>query len=260
MGRGQIQMADLQKYLSQKDDLHAGRPPRESADGATVRELCNRFLTEKQQRVDVGELSPRTWTDYEDACDEIIASFGKLRRLDDLSPDDFAKLRNMLAKKNGPHRLGKTIQCIRCVFTYAFESSIIATPVRYGPGFKRPSKKTMRLHRAKQDAKFFTQEEIHKLMGAAGPQLRAMILHGVNCGFNNSDCGNLPLTVVNLEMGWIDYPRPKTGIPRRCPLWPETVAAIKEAINCRPEPEGPHRRRSCVHYEVWLRLGQGHRR
>src|SRR5262249_36323072 len=32
-------------------------------------------------------------------------------------------------------------------------------------------------------------------------------------------------------------PRPKTGIPRRCPLWPETVAALKEALAQRPEPK-----------------------
>src|SRR4029077_16629742 len=31
--------------------------------------------------------------------------------------------------------------------------------------------------------------------------------------------------------------RPKTGVARRCPLWPETVAAIKEALANRPEPK-----------------------
>jgi integrase len=34
----------------------------------------------------------------------------------------------------------------------------------------------------------------------------------------------------------IDFPRPKTGIARRCPLWPQTVAAIREALAVRPEP------------------------
>jgi len=32
----------------------------------------------------------------------------------------------------------------------------------------------------------------------------------------------------------IDYPHPKTGIARRCPLWPETVAAIRAALDKRP--------------------------
>src|SRR5262249_16003320 len=132
------------------------------------------------------------------------------------------------------HRLGKTIQFVRCVFKFAFEAGLAAVPVRFGPGFKRPSKKTIRLQRAKQGAKLFTADEILRLLAGANPQLKAMILLGTNSGFGNSDCATLPQAVVNLETGWIDYPRPKTGIARRCPLWPETVAALREALACRP--------------------------
>src|SRR5262249_5916047 len=35
----------------------------------------------------------------------------------------------------------------------------------------------------------------------------------------------------------IDFPRLKTGIPRHCPLWPETVAAITEPLANRPKPK-----------------------
>jgi hypothetical protein len=45
--------------------------------------------------------------------------------------------------------LGKTIQCIRCVFRYGYECGLLDKPVRYSPDFKRPSKKTLRLHKAK---------------------------------------------------------------------------------------------------------------
>jgi hypothetical protein len=49
-----------------------------------------------------------------------------------------------------------------------------------------------------------------------------MILLGINGGMGNSDCANLPLRAVDLDAGMIDFPRPKTGIARRCPLWPDT--------------------------------------
>jgi len=47
----------------------------------------------------------------------------------------------------------------------------------------------------------------------------------------------LPLAAVDLDGAAVDFPRPKTGIERRCPLWPETVAALKAAIGERPEPK-----------------------
>ncbi len=229
----------LAKYLAEKDALHAGRKPREDTGGLTVKELANRFLAAKQALVDSGELSPRTWQDYKESCDEVVAAFGKGRLVADLDPDDFATLRTKMAKKWGAHRLGKTIQCVRCLFKYGYDVGLVVAPVRYGPGFKRPSKKTMRLHRAGQGVKLFTREEIHKLLELAGPAMKAMILLGINGGLGNSDVGNLPLGALDLDGGWLDYPRPKTGIARRVPLWPETVRAIRAALAKRPEPKDP---------------------
>src|SRR5262249_13227595 len=154
-------------------------------------------------------------------CDEIVAALGKGRLVSDLRPDDFADLRKKMAKKWGPHRLGKTIQFVRCIFKYGYDAELIDRPVRFGPGFKRPSRKVLRVHRAEQGPQVFTAEEIHRLMDAASVQVRAMILLGINCGFGNSDCGNLPQTALDLNRGVIDFPRPKTGIARRCCLWPE---------------------------------------
>src|SRR5262245_56940164 len=157
----------LKKYQQQKDDLHAGRKPRASTEGLTVKELVNLFLDEKKSLVESGELSPRTWTDYKLAADLLVSEFGKQRVVADLGPDDFAALRKKMAKKWGPHLLGKTIQCIRCAFRYGYESGLIDRPVRYGPGFKRPSKKTLRLHKAKQGPKLFEAEELRTMIDAA---------------------------------------------------------------------------------------------
>jgi integrase len=231
--------AALDDYNRQADALHAGRKPRPDTEAVTVKELCNQFLEAKQSLVDAGELASLTWGDYKTACDEIVSAFGKSRLVADLDPDDFASLRNRMAAKWGHHRLSKTIQFIRCVFKYAFDSSLIDRPVRFGPGFKRPSKKVMRLHKAKQGAKVFNAEEIRRILGSAGPGMKAMVLLGINCGFGNSDCGNLPQTALDLDKGIVDFPRPKTGIPRRCPLWPETIQAIRDYLAKRPEPKGP---------------------
>ena len=91
---------------------------------------------------------------------------------------------------------------------------------------KKPSVSTVR----GKGRKLFTADEIRRIIDAAGLQLRAMILLGINAGFGNADCGELPLSAVDLETGIIDYPaRPKTGIARRCPLWPETEPSSAKA-------------------------------
>src|SRR5262249_12525554 len=124
-------------------------------------------------------------------------------------------------------------------FKHAYESGLLDKPMRFGPDFKRPSKKTLRIDRAKKGVKLFTADEIRRLLDAAGTPMRAMILLGINAGFGNADCGNLPLTTLDLKRGWIDYPRPKPGMPRRCPLWTETVAALKEVLAKRHQPKNP---------------------
>src|SRR5262249_33048261 len=91
------------------------------------------------------------------------------------------------------------------------------------------------LHRSKQGVKLFMADEIRRLLASSGQPLKAMLLLGINAGFGNADCGRLPLSAVDLDAAVIDFPRPKTGIPRRCILWPETVQAIREALAVRPE-------------------------
>jgi integrase len=229
--------AALDEYEQQKDALHAGRKPREAADALTVKDAANAFLNAKKDLLESGELSPRTMQGYTSAAASVVATFGKARLVSDLDTDDFAKLRNKTAKRYGPHGLGTFIQCVRCLFKHAFDAGLIDKPIRFGPGFKRPSKKTLRIHRAEAGPKLFTAEEIRTMLGAALQPLKAMVLLGINCAFGNADCGNLRIGAVDLDAGMIDFPRPKTGISRRCPLWPETVAALREALAVRKEPK-----------------------
>jgi integrase len=228
--------AALTEYEEKAAALHAGRKPRESADVLTVKDLCNEFLNAKKALLESGELSPRTFAEYTAMGELLVTHFGKSRLVDDLDTDDFAKLRNKMAKRWGVYHLGNTIQSIRCCFKFAFDAGLIDKPIRFGPGFKRPTKKTIRLHRAEAGPKLFTAEEIRRMLDEAGAPLKAMILLGINCGYGNADCGNLPLAAVDLDAAVIDFPRPKTGINRRCPLWPETVEALRESLAKRPEP------------------------
>lgn len=228
----------LEQYKVQADDLHAGRTPRRrNGDELTVKDLANHFLTAKKNQLDAGELSPRSFAEYKATTDLLVRQFGLTRLVDDLASPDFEALRATMARRLGPVRLGNEVQRVRTVFKYGYEAGLIEKPMRYGPQFVKPSRATMRKHRAKAGAKMFEADELRKLIDAARVPLRAMILLGINCAFGNSDCAQLTLSALDLERGWVNFPRPKTGVPRRCPLWPETVEAIREALATRPKPK-----------------------
>jgi integrase len=230
--------AALALYVLQRDDLYAGRKPRDGkTDGLTVRDLLNHFLTAKQHLVDTGELSPRSFRDYKDTCEFVKDAFGLTRLVVDLRPDDFAALRMKVAKTRGAVSLGNVIQRVRSLFKFAFDSDLIEKPVKFGPVFKRPTKKTLRRIRGERGPRMFDAVTLNRILDGAEQPLKAMILLGINCAFGNGDCGVLPMRALDLKAGWVRFPRPKTGVDRRCPLWPETIKAIKEWLTIRPKPK-----------------------
>ena len=231
--------AALQKWVDQKDDLLAGRTPRVTTDGLTVRELCNWFLTSKSHLLDNSEITARTFRDYFASCSRVVDHFSANRIVADLVADDFERLRSKLAKTRGPVALGNEIQRVRSVFKYAYDQSLIDRPVRYGQGFKKPSRKVLRIARHSSGDRMFEADELRTILNVANEPLRTMILLGINCGFGQSDIGSLTIQSVGHECGWINFPRPKTGVKRRIPLWKETADSISQAVhNRKPHKDG----------------------
>ncbi len=229
--------AALALWTSQKDDLLAGRRPRSKKDAFTVRDASNAFLTAKGRKLKAGELTERTFLEYRQMCARVIEAFGAGRSVDDLAADDFGELRARLASTRGPVALGGEVQRIRTLFKFAYDSSLIDRPVRFGTEFVKPSKKRMRQARQARAPKVFSAAEIRRMLEKATPPLKAMILLGINAGLGNGDCSCLPIGALDLEAGILDYPRPKTAIERRAPLWPETVDALRAVLSKRPTPK-----------------------
>ena len=243
----------LERWCDEKNDLLAGRVPRSRHpdDTRTLRELANQFLTTKAMLRDNGELSPYTWKAYHDVCEELIETFGRDRFLTDILPADVETLRARWAKKWGAQRLAAEINRARTVFNFAYKNGLLDRPMRYGEGFRRPSKKVMRLAKAAKGKMMYEQDEMCRMIDAATQPLKSMLLLAINAGLGNNDIAQLPMAVVDndktetktaetkidLKRGWLTYPRPKTGMTRECPLWPETVAALKEWIAIRPTPK-----------------------
>jgi integrase len=231
-GDGWKEAYDL--YKAQADDLHAGRTPRaKTAQGFTVKDLCNHFLFAWKRRLESGDIQPRTFAEYNNTTDQLVRRFGD-RFVSDLAADDFQAYRADLAQRFGPVRLGNEITRVKTVFKFAYDNNLIEKEVRYGSEFAKPSRAILQKHRNEQGEKLLTAAQLRQLIEAAATPVKAMLVLGVNCGFGNHDCALLPVAAV--ESGWITYPRSKTGVKRRCALWPETIAALREALGARPTP------------------------
>jgi hypothetical protein len=103
-----------------------------------------------------------------------LKAFGKKRLVADLRPDDFERMRATMTKSWGPNRVGNEVNRIRIVFHYGTKSGLIDKTPIYGEGFKRPSKKTLRKHRAEQGPKMFEADEIRRMIAAARQPLKAV--------------------------------------------------------------------------------------
>jgi len=158
------------------------------------------------------------------------------RLVDDIVADDFGALRQELARSIGIRELTKRIQIVRSLFKFGFDSGLIDKPLRYGPQFNRPSRKAIRRMRANGVTKLLDASQIRALIAASSQNVEAMILLGVNCGLGNTDISELPVSSIDLDKGILSFPRPKTGVARRAPLWPESVKAIRIAMKHRPVP------------------------
>ncbi len=226
----------LGKWLDEKDYLLSGRIPRPDTRGLTLRELANRFLTAKQQQVDSGDLEELTWEDLRDACKLLIDYFGRDRLVDDLCPADFEAFGATLARRYCPSTRKALVGKTKSVFHWGQKHGLIGA-VPFGD-FTGPSAATLRKHKAKNGKHLPTREQVLAMIDAAAPQMRAMVLLGINMGMGGKDLADLPVKAVDLDTGWLDFPRPKTGVARRCPLWPETIEAVRAWLKIRQAGRG----------------------
>lgn len=227
--------AALAKYLEQRDYLKSGISPPRHQSGVVLYDLCSKFLEAKENQVESGDLARRSFNDYFATCNGILKSLGGSTPVVSLMPSHFAKLRKDVGKTRGPGTTKNEIVRIRVVFNWGVKSDLI-TSVKYGPDFVAPSKKQIRQQRHKSEQRYFTRQQVRALIKYSEPHLRAMILLGINCGWGNTDVASVPISAINLTAGMADFPRPKTSIERRAPLWPETVTALRESFASRRQP------------------------
>lgn len=221
-------MAALERYNFERPFWESGRIPPKRTNATTVKLLCNAFLTSKSRLVESGELSIRMLADYRSVTDRVMRCFGGDYPVEDLTPAEFERLRSEFAKTCGPVAMANLVNRTRILFKFGFDAELIDKPVRFGATFKLPSRKVLREARNERPSRFIDAKDIRACIEAApNVRIKAAILLGINCGFGNHDIAKLTFKAVDLDAAMVSFPRPKTAVQRRCPLWPETVEAMR---------------------------------
>jgi len=253
--------AALTNYLRDKEDLEAGRRPRlrgKGTDILTVQQMVWGFLEAKKLAVECGEMEAASWTCYKGYGERMIRVFGPHTLVEDLTADDFERYRKDLQKTH------KTLESLKGDLTKTKVFFNWAGPgvhgrrylqqlPCYGDAMRVPARRALLREKQEQAQRVLSAAQIRRLLAESeakyegGLKLRAMILLGVNCAFGNMDCAKLTVAALDLAGGWANFPRPKTGTPRRCPLWPQTVAALEAVLAARKLPrDAAHARRLFV--------------
>lgn len=223
--------AALERYHRHCQGLHSGRVTTIDRSGdLTVADLANRFLAAKDRKRAAGDIEPATFVEYHRDCELLVSHFGRNRAVSSITRTDLANFRDFLSKGVNATTLNNRVGNARSILKFAYEEELIDRPVRFGEEFRRPERRLLRRAKARAGRIHFHADEIRRILDVAPPVLRAMVLLGINAGLGNTDLGRLPASCIDLERGSLDYARAKTGIHRRCPLWPETISAVKAAI------------------------------
>ena len=227
----------LERFQYENDYLQQGKtPPPRDQTALTVGELVNMMLEHREAKVDSGELAARTFNDYKATGKLLVAEFGRHTTVESLTPLDFTKFRKKLSERLGLVALGNEIGRCRVFFNFATKNELIEKTVKFGTGFDKPSRKSLKREKQSKADKIFTVKELAQLYEVAGAQMKAFILLALNGGLGNSDIGQLE--AKHIQGDWIRYPRPKTLVDRQFPLWKETKEAIQEARQTS-QPDSP---------------------
>jgi integrase len=223
-------------YEERFAELWAGvdQAPRAPLTQAQIADLFDHYLNAKRLERDAPNgIRPRTYDEYRGVLQDFSDVVGGAVRYTDLSPMIFTHVHQAWRRKYGPHRLGKYVTIVRGAFNWLKANGFIADVPQYGD-FVQPSRADFRRHRARLEDQgiggvAFTPKELAALLDKGDVTQRAQILLALNGGFGNTDLSELRERVIDFDHGWIDYRRGKTGVKRRCPLWPETIEAVQAA-------------------------------
>lgn len=199
-------------------------PP--TRDAVTLDYGVNAFIDAKRPTV-----NPHTLKEYQSILKDFKDTVGERKVLTVIGPVEFTAYAKRVSGYSVIRRT-KIVGVIRTAFNW-FVAQEWMERVSYGPVFAQPSKKLVRIDRAKRPRRMYTAKQVRTLYRHAKGMMRAAVLLGINGGMGPADVSRVTVSMIDGDLLRAD--REKTGATRIVPLWPITQKALTRLT---PDDEG----------------------
>ena len=222
--------------------LLEGRDPNETEDDGNEEPekvgdlgwLAEEFLEFKFSQVENGKRKQRTYDDYVKHCQRVVDHFGKRRKLSTLKPVDFERYVGKLPESWSAVTTNIHLRNVRALFKYGNDIQCCDRDIPYRVGLAKIPESVIEEQSEQLPEKSFTAKQIRKMIATADQPMKAFLLLGINAGYGPSDVGQLKTSDIDFENKRIRNRRGKTKVKREVWLWPETIEALREAIDAKP--------------------------
>lgn len=195
----------------------------------TVAEAISGFLDAQAQRLARGDISPQTLRRQALHGRALARTLGPRRPISTLTPLDFNKALTDFGTDHGLHQRHEFVILTRRVLRWVSETHG-GQLIKVGSDFRVPTRAQHRREKSARGPQMLTAAEIVAMLAACPLRERGLVLLGINCGMDNSGAGALTVSDIDWTAGVLRHARKKTGQGRVAPLWPETLAALRDLI------------------------------
>lgn len=188
------------------------RPP-------TFEAVCDRYMEHAKK-------SKRSWKRDEETL-KLAQAFFKRKRIDEITAWDIERFKSSRAEQVTKSTVNRNLAVLKRLFNLAVDWGLLD---------KNPLKKVSMYRIEERVMRVLSHEEEQKLLEAAAPHFRALILVAINTGMRRGELLDLHWEQVDLLTGTITVGHSKSGRVRHLPL----NKTARRALANIPEPHNGH--------------------
>lgn len=224
--------------------VKAPAPVKVDHEGVTVHYVLGRWILARESDLHSGKIKPGTFAQYRRSAKRIDAVIGHMR-CDDYRPENTEHLHAALVEKHGEDFGRRAVGHWRDCCNYAEERDW-CRPVRLG---RKIVRRLLSRPAARMEWELLDKHQVKRLLAAAlsatidrrndfrqqAEQFHAALLLALNGGYGPTELAEMTKKMVDVKARTVSGARGKTGVNHVCPLWPETLDALKLVLIQRPD-------------------------